>query len=50
MKIGKALIFVASVLLVFIGHRYIGFMGLSIQLIGIAGILGLVWNYNRKFK
>ncbi|MDD3402241.1 MAG: hypothetical protein PHQ72_02635 [Hespellia sp.] len=44
------IIFAVSVLLVIAGQRDIGVKGLGMQLIGIAGLILLLWNYNRQFK
>lgn len=43
-------IFAISVLLVVVGQRNIGVKGLGMQLVGIAGLVLLLWNYNRQFK
>lgn len=43
-------VFIASVALVAIGQRMIGPVGLTIMLVGLAGILLLLYLYNRKFQ
>lgn len=46
----KIIVFLMCIGLVILGHEYIGVKGTFVQLAGLAGILTLVWNYNRKFK
>lgn len=43
-------IFALSVALTVIGQRQIGVAGLSKQLLGVAGLVFLLWNYNRRYK
>lgn len=43
-------VFAGCVALTVIGQRDIGPAGLSMQLLGLAGMVLLLWNYNRKFK
>ncbi len=43
-------VFIVGVALVMIGQRMIGPAGLSIMLVGLAGILLLLYLYNRKFQ
>lgn len=44
------IVFFVSVALVIVGQREIGAKGLLTQLIGLVGLVFLLWNYNRKFK
>lgn len=44
------IVFVASVALVVIGQRNIGAPGLLMQLGGVAGLICLLWLYNRRYK
>lgn len=46
----KATVFMGSIWMVCQGHHDIGFSGVAMQLVGILGIIGLLWNYNRKFN
>ena len=46
----SAAVFIVSVALVMIGQRMIGPAGLSIMLVGLAGIFLLLYLYNRKFQ
>lgn len=46
----KLLAFLVCVALVIVGQRFIGIPGTLTQISGIAGILLLLWNYNRKFN
>lgn len=48
--IGKLLFFFFCVPLVIYGQRTIGYHFLFIELLGLAGVLLQLWNYNRKFK
>ncbi len=43
-------VFIVGVALVVIGQRMIGPTGLSIMLVGLAGILLLLYLYNRKYQ
>lgn len=45
-----AIIFVICVALVIIGQREIGYAGLGKQLLGLAGLLGLLGAYNHQYK
>ena len=45
-----AVVFCVCVALVIIGHRNIGLAGLGTQLLGLAGLLGLLGFYNSKYK
>lgn len=45
----KIVVFVVSLFLVIYGQATVGKMYLLLQLIGLTGLLVLLWNYNRKF-
>ncbi|GEM03125.1 hypothetical protein HMI01_01130 [Halolactibacillus miurensis] len=45
----KAVLFVVFIAMVIIGQRTIGHMYLLMQLVGLTGLLVLLWNYNRKY-
>lgn len=45
----KAVLFVIFIAMVIIGQRTTGHMYLLMQLVGLTGLLVLLWNYNRKF-
>jgi len=49
MMVIKWLFFIVSVGLVIYGQRTTGKGYLFIQLIGLSGLLFLLWNYNRKY-
>lgn len=49
LRIVKIVFFFFCLFLVVYGQRTIGKVYLLIQLIGLAGLLFLLWNYNRKF-
>lgn len=44
------IVFVICVSLVVIGQRNIGAQGLLTQLLGVAGLVILLWIYNRQYK
>lgn len=46
----RIVLFIISVALVFIGQRNVGYAGLTAELIGLAGLLVVLFLYNRKFK
>lgn len=45
----KIIVFLVSLGLVIYGQRTTGKAELGIMLVGLAGLLGLLYNYNRKF-
>lgn len=49
MFILKILFFLFSLFLVIYGQRTVGKGYLLMQLIGLTGLLVLLWNYNRKY-
>ncbi len=44
------LVFIVSMALIITGQRNIGPIGLLIMIIGLAGILSLLYLYNKKFQ
>lgn len=44
------LVFVVCVVLVVTGQRNVGAAGLLTQLLGVAGLIILLWLYNRQYK
>ncbi len=44
------LIFIASIVLIIAGQRNIGPIGLLVMLVGLAGILILLFLYNKKYQ
>lgn len=44
------IVFIVCVVLVVTGQRNIGAPGLFTQLIGVAGLIFLLWLYNRQYK
>ena len=44
------LVFVVCVALVVIGQKNVGPQGLGLMLIGLAGLVVLLWLYNRKYQ
>lgn len=45
----KSLIFIICLAFIVFGQKTIGKPYLLMQLVGLAGWLGLLWDYNRKF-
>ncbi|UOQ91943.1 hypothetical protein MUO14_15690 [Halobacillus shinanisalinarum] len=45
----KVVFFIFCLLLIINGQRTVGRWELLTQLIGLSGLLFLLWNYNRKF-
>lgn len=45
----KVILFIVFVGLVIYGQQTVGRIYLLIQLLGLAGIIFLLWDYNRKF-
>lgn len=48
-RILKIVFFLFCMFLIINGQRTVGRMELFTQLIGLGGLLFLLWNYNRKF-
>ncbi|HLR52043.1 MAG TPA: hypothetical protein VK072_04125 [Candidatus Avamphibacillus sp.] len=48
-RILKVVFFLFSMFLIIYGQRTVGKPYLLMQLIGLGGLLFLLWNYNRKF-
>lgn len=44
------IIFIVCLALVIVGQRYIGLGGLLTMLAGLAGLVFLLWLYNRQYK
>lgn len=45
-----AIVFCVCVALVIVGHRNVGLQGLITELIGLAGLIFLLWLYNRQYR
>jgi presenilin-like A22 family membrane protease len=48
--IAKAIIFVACIAAVIIGQKTVGWGYLALMLGGLAGLLALLWSYNRRYQ
>lgn len=48
-KIIKIILFFVFIGLVIYGQKTVGKMYLGMELLGLAGLLGLLWDYNRKY-
>ncbi len=44
------IVFIVCVALVVIGQRNVGPQGLGLMLLGLAGLIFLLWLYNRQYK
>ena len=44
------IVFIVCVALVVVGQRNIGAAGLMTQLVGVAGLVVLLWLYNRQYR
>ena len=36
--------------LLFYGQRHVGYMGLTLELIGLAGLIVILYMYNKRYK
>lgn len=45
-----AVLFIVCIALVVVGQRNIGVQGTLIMILGLAGLIGLLYAYNRKYK
>lgn len=43
-------IFIVSIILTFVGQRHIGYAGLALEAVGVAGVLTVLYLYNRAYK
>lgn len=44
------IVFIISIALVIVGQRHIGVPGLVKELVGLAGLLSILYVYNRRYK
>lgn len=44
------IIFVASICCVVMGQQHTGPIGLIVMIVGLSGLLFLLWLYNRKYR
>ncbi len=45
-----AIVFVVCICLVVVGQKHIGPGGLAVMLLGLAGLIVLLWLYNKQYK
>ncbi|KXU51607.1 hypothetical protein HMPREF3037_00907 [Candidatus Stoquefichus sp. KLE1796] len=43
-------IFIISFALLFYGQKNVGYMGLTLELIGLAGLVLILYIYNKRYK
>lgn len=43
-------VFVISLVLVFVGQRNVGYIGLAIETVGVIGLIFLLYYYNKQYK
>ncbi|KRL14688.1 DUF6903 family protein [Schleiferilactobacillus perolens] len=46
----SSVLFVLFLVLVVVGQRHIGYAGLGTMMVGLAGLLGLLWMYNKQYQ
>ncbi len=46
----QVIIFIVCLALVIVGQRNVGPQGTLVMILGLAGLIGLLYHYNRKFK
>ncbi len=44
------LLFIAFMSLIVVGQRTVGYANLALMLVGLAGLLGMLYFYNRRYK
>ncbi len=48
--IGMFIVFIISVIMVFVGQRYTGYIGLATETVGVIGLIFLLYYYNKQYK
>ncbi|MGF2190193.1 DUF6903 family protein [Vagococcus fluvialis] len=46
----KLVIFVLCLVFIVVGQKNIGYVGLGTMILGLSGLLYLLWDYNRKYQ
>ncbi len=46
----QVIIFIVCLALVIVGQKNVGPQGTLVMILGLAGLIGLLYHYNRKFK
>ena len=46
----KLILFIVSLMFVIYGQKFIGYTGLAVMLVGLVGLLYLLWSYNKKYQ
>lgn len=45
-----AIIFIVCIILVVVGQKHVGPAGLAVMLLGLVGLVLLLWLYNRQYQ
>lgn len=43
-------VFIVSMTLILIGQKNIGYPGLAMELVGLAGLIAVIYTYNKGYK
>lgn len=46
----KAVLFIAFISMIILGQKQVGYGNLLMMLLGLGGLLGLLYSYNKKYK
>lgn len=46
----KLILFVIFMAMIIVGQKQVGYVSLAVMLIGLGGLLGLLFSYNKKYK
>ncbi|MHC5250127.1 DUF6903 family protein [Enterococcus sp. HY326] len=46
----KVILFFVFLAMMIMGQKHVGYPGLGVMMLGLIGLLGLLWDYNRKYQ
>ncbi|BCA85293.1 hypothetical protein EsVE80_08160 [Enterococcus saigonensis] len=46
----QSVVFIVCFLFIVYGQKNIGYAGLALQVVGLVGLLGLLWRYNKNYQ
>lgn len=46
----KLVTFILCMVLIVVGQKNIGYVGLATMIVGLSGLLYLLWDYNKKYQ